>query len=99
MFKKKPEDSFKIILAIGGALAAVGGTIFGICKLVKRKKNKDTCEDACCCGEECTCQEEGCEEDCCCGDEDEITVIEYTAEIVEDEAVEEVAVAEEIEKE
>lgn len=51
MFKKKKDNTPKLILAVIGAIATVGGLILGLTKLKKCKHVE--CEEASCCfGEE-----------------------------------------------
>lgn len=48
MFKKKKDNTPKLILAVIGAIAAVGGLIFGLTRLKKRDNSEYGCEEACC---------------------------------------------------
>lgn len=50
MFKKKKDNTPKLILAAIGAIATVGGLIFGLTKF--KKRNELECEEACCCCDE-----------------------------------------------
>lgn len=62
MFKKKKDNTPKMILAVLGAIATVGGLVFGLTKLKKRNKLECQCEDTNCYYDD--------EEECCCHKEE-----------------------------
>lgn len=52
MFKKKKDNTPKLILAVIGAIMAVGGLILGLTRLKKSNNLECGAEEACCCLDE-----------------------------------------------